>query len=168
VKRISAALLVAVLAAAGLTVAGLGVGPAAATGTDVCALISKSDASKLLGAKVVKTTTKSSASTGAQECNYKTKKYTTKTFKKFHAPLELSITWQPLTDEVRKYIADVNSDLTPITGIGDAAYADKFGTTFAVRGQDVVQAKVQNIESSHLQEWSQKGVVLALAGLPTG
>jgi hypothetical protein len=163
VKRIPLVLLVSVIALAGFSTL-----PAVATGTDVCALVSKQDASKLLGAKVVKTTTKTSASNGAQRCTYKTKKFTSKTLKKFDAPLQLAITWQPLTDAVRAYIKDINSDLTPISGLGDEAYADKFGAVFAIRGQDVVQAKVQNIQSSHLQEWNQKAVALALPGLPTG
>ena len=48
--------------------------PAAAEDAGVCTLVTRDEAGDLLGAKVVKTTRKTSAKTGAEECTYKTKK----------------------------------------------------------------------------------------------
>ena len=78
-SRLTSWLLVAPLLAAGL--AFLDAAPAAGEDTGVCSLLTRKEAGDLLGAKVVKTTTTTSKTNGAEECTYKTKK-AQKRFKK--------------------------------------------------------------------------------------
>jgi hypothetical protein len=81
-------------------VALLDAAPAEAEDTGVCTLLTRDEAGDLLGAKVVKTTKKTSAANGAQECTYTTRK-AQKRFKRRNLKISLELTVQPVTDELR-------------------------------------------------------------------
>ncbi len=136
--------LVTVLAVAGSFAAS----GAAVAKTDPCSLLTKQQASKALGFKVVKLERDSEPSTGAEECEYRTKKYWVPRFKKIDAPLKLQITTQPLTDDVAEVLDVLEGDLDAETveGLGDRAFYDKGNNLVAVVGKVVVQAEVTNIE----------------------
>src|SRR6266540_5293497 len=106
-SRLSPLLLVAPLLATGL--AFLDAAPAAAEDTGVCTLLTRSEAGKLLGAKAVKTEKDTSRTTGAQECTYKTKKGQ-KRFEKSGVKMQLEITVEPLTDELRAKLQRIPSE----------------------------------------------------------
>ena len=161
---------VAVLAtAAALALAALA-GPTGASGVDVCSLITRKEASKILGAKVVKTEHKTVAANPAQECIYKTHKFTEKRLVKLNAPLELKVVWAPLTQQLRDEITKNPSKFVPIQGVGDEAYIVDNFDALAIRGQDVVQASVYNWETrvSVLTKKSEQAVRKAVPRLPTG
>jgi hypothetical protein len=143
-------------------------GTASASGTGVCSLVTKKEAAKILGAKVVSATSKRPAAKSAQECVYKTKKFTAKRLRKLNAPLELVVVWGPVTQQLRDEIA-TNKDLQMITGLGDAAYATA-DSVFAIRGEDAVQATVFNWETklATLRAEAEQAVRLAVPRLPTG
>jgi hypothetical protein len=69
-------------------VALLDAAPAAAEDTGVCTLVTRDEAGDLLGAKVVKTTKKTSKTSGAEECTYRTNK-AQKRFKKSGVKMQL-------------------------------------------------------------------------------
>jgi hypothetical protein len=97
--------------------------PAAAGGSDVCSLITRKEASDLLGYKVVKTTEKTSSSDDSAECTYR----------------------GPVTDELRADLQDVPfDDGERVEGLGDEAYATKFDQVIAIAGTTAVSAKLQN------------------------
>ena len=134
-------LLVPLLAA---PLAFLDAGSAAAAETDVCKLVTRKEASDLLGAKVVKTTTKTSATNGAEECTYRTKK-TQKEFKERKLKISLELTVQPVTDDLRSELQNIPfEDGSRVQGIGDEAYVTKFDQVIAVSGTTAVAAKLQN------------------------
>jgi len=168
VKRIIASIASVMIVTTAIAVTGLS-GPADASGTDVCGLITKKEASKILGAKVVKLERQTNKSTGAQVCTYKTKKFTSKHLKKFSGALGLEIIWGPVTQDLRDAIAKAGSDLTAIPGLGNSAYATQ-GSVLALRGADVVQASIVNWQTSPSKQEAkaEKAVRLALPRLPTG
>jgi hypothetical protein len=125
--------------------------PAAAGASNVCSLITRQEASDLLGYKVVKTTEKTSAIDDSVECTYRTKKVQ-KAFKEefdrnLKIPLELKV--GPVTDELRTDLQDVPfDDGERIEVLGDEAYATKFDQVIAVSGTTAVSAKLQNYKGS--------------------
>jgi hypothetical protein len=134
----------------------------------VCGLITKKEASKILGAKVVKTQRRTDGS-GGQECRYRTKKYTAKRLKGIDAPLGLTLTWVPLTKDLREQIDDSRFDLEAIEDLGDEAYIDSTHV-LAIRGDDVITASVVNWETGldTLQTKSEQAARIALGRLPAG
>jgi hypothetical protein len=167
-KGIMKRLIAVVVLAPAVTFGCLGLKPAGATGTNVCSLITKQEASKILGANVVKTVRRTDAS-GGQECRYRTKKFTAKRLKRFDAPLGLTLSWVPLTPELRQQIDDRKFDLDSIDGLGDEAYFDSTHV-LAIRGQNVLTASVVNWETGidTLHTKDERAMRLALARLPTG
>jgi hypothetical protein len=114
------------------------------TETDVCKLVTRKEASDLLGAKVVKTTTKTSATNGAEECTYRTKKVQ-KEFKDRNLRISLELTVQPMTDDLRSELQNIPfEDGSRVQGLGDEAYVTKFDQVIAVSGTTAVAAKLQN------------------------
>jgi hypothetical protein len=145
-SRLSPLLVVAPLLAAGLGF--LDAAPAGGEDTGVCTLLTRKEAGELLGAKVVKTEKDASRISGAQECTYKTKK-TQKRFKKSGVKIQLEVTVEPLTDELRAKLQRIPSeDGERVEGLGDEAYASKFDDVTAIAGNVAVQAKLQNYAGS--------------------
>jgi hypothetical protein len=167
-KGIVKRLIAVVVLALAVTLGCLGLKPAGATGPNVCSLITKQEASKILGSNVVKTVRRTDAS-GGQECRYRTKKFTAKRLRRFDAPLGLTLSWVPLTPELRQQIDDQKFDLDSIDGLGDEAYFDSTHV-LAIRGQNVLTSSVVNwetgIETLHAK--GERAMRLALARLPTG
>src|SRR4029453_8656345 len=97
-SRLTPLLLVAPLIAT--CIALLDAAPAAAEDTGVCTLVTRKEAGELLGAKVVKTTKKTSKTNGAEECTYETRKAQER-FKKSGVKMQLEVTVEPLTDELQ-------------------------------------------------------------------
>jgi hypothetical protein len=125
-------------------VALLDAAPAAAEDAGVCTLVTRDEAGDLLGAKVVKTTKKTSAKTGAEECTYKTKKVD-KDLGKRNLKISLELTVQPVTDEVRSELQNIPfEDGSRVQGLGDEAYVTKFDQVIAISGDNAVAAKLQN------------------------
>ena|SRR5437660_6709035 len=168
-SRLTSLLLVAPLMAAGVAL--LDAAPAAAEDADVCTLVTRQTAGDLLGAKVVKTTKKMSAKTGAEECTYKTKKVD-KEFKKRNLKIQLELTVQPVTDELRAQVQRIPSDEGErVEGLGDEAYATKFDDVIAIVGPLAVQAKLQNYEGSPtkfrtVSEGAVRAALLRLGEIP--
>jgi hypothetical protein len=125
--------------------------PATAGGSDVCSLITRKEASDLLGYKVVKTTEKTSSSDDSTECTYRTKKVQ-KAFKEEfdrNLKIQLELTVGPVTDALRAELQDVPfDDGERVEGLGDEAYATKFDQVIAISGTTVVSAKLQNYKGS--------------------
>jgi hypothetical protein len=145
-SRLSSLLLVAPLMATGVAL--VDAVPAAAEDTGVCTLVTRKEAGELLGAKVVKTTKKTSAANGAQECTYRTNK-AQKRFKKSGVKMQLEVTVEPLTDELRAKLQRIPSEGGErVEGLGDEAYASKFDDVAAIAGNVVVAAKLQNYAGS--------------------
>jgi hypothetical protein len=169
VTRLASELIVAGMLV-GAIVLGSAAAPANASGTDVCSLLTRPEASKILGAKVVATSRKSQASNGAQECTYKTKKFTDKRFKQLKAPLELGLTWQPMSVTLRSNIDSNRSKLNPIAGLGDEAYVINDFDVFAIQGHNVVQSKIYNWDTGvgTLESKNEQAVRTAVPRLPTG
>jgi hypothetical protein len=125
-------------------VALLDAAPAAAEDAGVCTLVTRDEAGDLLGAKVVKTTKKTSAKTGAEECTYKTKKVD-KDLGRRNLKISLELTVQPVTDEVRSELQNIPfEDGSRVQGLGDEAYVTKFDQVIAISGDNAVAAKLQN------------------------
>jgi hypothetical protein len=145
-SRLTPLLLVAPLLAAGL--AFLEAAPATGEDTGVCTLLTRQEAGELLGAKVVKTSTKTSKANGAEECTYKTNK-AQKRFKKSGVKMQLEVTVESLTDELRAKLQRIPSeDGERVEGLGDEAYASKFDDVTAIAGNLAVGAKLQNYAGS--------------------
>ncbi len=145
-SRLTPLLVVAPLLAAGL--AFLEAAPATGEDTGVCTLLTRQEAGELLGAKVVKTSTQTSKTNGAEECTYKTNK-AQKRFKKSGVKMQLEVTVEPLTDELRAKLQRIPSeDGERVEGLGDEAYASKFDDVTAIAGNLAVGAKLQNYAGS--------------------
>ena len=154
----SLALLALAAAPVGVGVVVVAASPADAGESEVCKLVTRKEASDLLGAKVVKTTTKTSTTNGAEECTYRTKK---KGFRNLKLQLELTI--QPVTDELRSKLQNIPfEDGSRLQDLGDEAYVDKFDSVVALSGATAVQGKLQNYQgaSSRFRSVSE-GVVRA-------
>ena len=135
-SRLTSLLLVAPLMATGVAL--LDAAPAAAEDAGVCTLVTRDEAGDLLGAKVVKTTKKTSAKTGAEECTYKTKKVD-KDLGKRNLKISLELTVQPVTDEVRSELQNIPfEDGSRVQGLGDEAYVTKFDQVIAISGDNAV------------------------------
>jgi hypothetical protein len=148
-------------------VALLDAAPAAAEDAGVCTLVTRDEAGDLLGAKVVKTTRKTSAKTGAEECTYKTKKVD-KDLGKRNLKISLELTVQPVTDEVRSELQNIPfEDGSRVQGLGDEAYVTKFDQVIAISGGNAVAAKLQNYRgaSSKFRSVSEGSVKAALRRL---
>jgi hypothetical protein len=143
-RRIVAPVVLATLSAATLVVV-LG-GTAHAQGA--CELLTKKEASKILGFKVVKTEELSEPATQTEGCDYRTKKYWAKRFKKLDAPLKLRITVQPFDEETVAIVEQLaaDEDAEPVEGLGDRAFYTDSNDLVAVAGNKVFQAEVTNIE----------------------
>jgi hypothetical protein len=114
----------------------------------VCTLVTRKEAGELLGAKIVKTATKTSKTNGAEECTYRTNK-AQKRFKKSGVKMQLEVTVEPLTDELRAKLQLIPSeDGERVEGLGDEAYASKFDDVTAIAGNVAVAAKLQNYAGS--------------------
>lgn len=121
--RITALVLVALSALSALSALTVpSAGAAGAALTDPCTLVTRREAAKILGAKVVKVTRDTDAATGTRLCEYRTRVYVSPRFEKLKAPLKLKILLARLTDEIRAEIASSQSDLDPIADLGDEAY----------------------------------------------
>ena len=139
----------------------------AAAETDVCKLVTRKEASDLLAAKVVKPTTKTSATNGAEECTYRTKKVQ-KELKDRNLKISLELTVQPVTDDVRSELQNIPfEDGSRLQGLGDEAYVTKFDQVIAVSGTTAVAAKLQNYRgaSSKFRSVSEGAVRAALPRL---
>src|SRR2546421_3455986 len=164
-SRLTSLLLVAPLMATGVAL--LDAAPATAEDTGVCTLVTRDEAGDLLGAKVVKTSKKTSAANGAQECTYKTKK-AQKEFKDRNLKISLELTVQPVTDELRSKLQNIPfDDGSRVQGIGDEAYVTKFDQVIAISGDIAVAAKLQNYRgaSSKFRSVSEGAVKAALPRL---
>ena len=117
-SRFTSLFLVAPLMATGI--AFLDAAPAAAEDTGVCTLVTRDEAGELLGAKVVKTTKKTSAANGAQECTYKTKK-AQKEFKDRNLKISLELTVQPVTDELRSKLQNYRGPSSKFRSVSEGA-----------------------------------------------
>jgi hypothetical protein len=148
------------------------VASAGAAGIDVCTLVTKKEASKILGSKVVKIKRETNASTGDQECEYRTKVYVSPRFRKLKAPLKLQVTLGTLTADLRREIDDNQSELDPYTDLGNEAYFT--GTTrtdlLVVAGEYLLQTGPANWEGgpSKYQAMAEAAARTALARIPTG
>jgi hypothetical protein len=141
----------------------VGASPADAGESEVCKLVTRNEASDLLGAKVVKTTTKTSTTNGAEECTYRTKKKGIRNLK-----MQLELTIQPVTDELRSELQNIPfEDGSRLQDLGDEAYVDKFDSVVAVSGTTAVQAKLQNYQgaSSRFRRVSEGAVRAAVPRL---
>jgi hypothetical protein len=166
-SRLTPLLVVAPLLAAGL--AFLEAAPATGEDTGVCTLLTRQEAGELLGAKVVKTTKKTSKTNGAEECTYKTKKIQ-KEFKDRDLKISLELTVQPVTDEVRSELQNIPfDDGSRVQGLGDEAFVTKFDQVIAISGDTAVAAKLQNYRgaSSKFRSVSEGAVRAALPRLDT-
>ena len=166
-SRLTPLLVVAPLLAAGL--AFLEAAPATGEDTGVCTLLTRQEAGELLGAKVVKTSTKTSKANGAEECTYKTRK-AQKRFKKSGVKMQLEVTVEPLTDELQAKLQRIPSeDGERVEGLGDEAYASKFDDVTAIAGNVAVGAKLQNYADSptKFRSVSQGALRIALPRLDT-
>jgi hypothetical protein len=137
--------------------------PAEAGESEVCKLVTRKEASDLLGAKVVKTTPKTSATNGAEECTYRTKKKGIRDLK-----MQLELTIQPVTDELRSKLQNIPfDDGSRLQDLGDEAYVDKFDSVVALSGGVAVQAKLQNYQgaSSRFRRVSEGAVRAAVPRL---
>jgi hypothetical protein len=164
-SRLTSLFLVAPLVATGIAL--LDSAPAAAEDTGVCSLVTRTEAGELLGAKVVKTTTKTSKTNGAEECTYRTKKVQ-KELKARNLKISLELTVQPVTDEVRSELQNIPfDDGSRVQGLGDEAYVTKFDQVIAISGNTAVAAKLQNYRgaSSKFRGVSEGAVKAALPRL---
>jgi hypothetical protein len=164
-SRLTSLLVVAPLMATGVAL--LDAAPAAAEDAGVCTLVTRKEAGDLLGAKVVKTTKKTSAKTGAEECTYKTKKVD-KDLGKRNLKISLELTVQPVTDEVRSELQNIPfEDGSRVQGLGDEAYVTKFDQVIAISGDNAVAAKLQNYRgaSTKFRDVSEGAVKAALPRL---
>jgi hypothetical protein len=164
-SRLTSLLLVAPTIVTGIAL--LDAEPAAAEDTGVCALVTRKEAGELLGAKVVKTTTQTSKTNGAEECTYRTKKVD-KDLGKRNLKISLEVTVQPVTDEVRSELQNIPfEDGSRVQGLGDEAYVDKFDQVIAISGDTAVAAKLQNYRgsSSRFRSVSEGAVRAALPRL---
>ena len=148
------------------------VASAGAAGNDACALVTKQEASKILGAKVVKIKRATNASTGDQECEYRTKVYVSSRFRKLKAPLKLQVTLGTLTADLRQEIDDNQSELDPYPDLGNEAYFS--GTTrtdlLVIAGSRVLQTGPANWEGgpSKYQTMAEAAARTAVPRVPTG
>ena len=163
-SRLTSLFLVAPLVATGIAL--LEAAPAEAEDTGVCSLVTRAEAGELLGAKVVKTTTKTSTANGAEECTYRTKKVQKELKRNLKISLELTV--QPVTDEVRSALQNIPfDDGSRVQGLGDEAYVTKFDQVIAISGDAAVAAKLQNYRgaSSKFRSVSEGAVKAALPRL---
>jgi hypothetical protein len=133
----------------------------------VCTLLTRDDAGDLLGYKVVKTTTKTSPTNGAQDCTYRTKKVQ-KPSKHSNLKIQLEVTVQPVTEKLRSQLQNIPfDDGSRLDGLGDEAYVTKFDDVIAVSGTTALQAKLQNYQgpSSKFRDVSEGAVKAALPRL---
>jgi hypothetical protein len=164
-SRLTSLFLLAPLAATGIAL--LDSAPVAAEDTGVCSLLTRTEAGELLGAKVVKTTTKTSKTNGAEECTYRTKKVQ-KELKARNLKISLELTVQPVTEEVRSELQNIPfDDGSRVQGLGDEAYVTKFDQVIAISGNTAVAAKLQNYRgaSSKFRGVSEGAVKAALPRL---
>lgn len=114
--------------------------------SDTCDLLTKKQATKVLGLKVVKTELETSG--GVEQCSYRTKKYWTPRLKELDAPFKLNITTQPLTRATTMVLDQLEADLDTETveGLGDRAFFTDGNDLIVVVGDVVLQAEVTNIE----------------------
>jgi hypothetical protein len=136
----------------------------AAGGVGGCALLTKKEVSKILGAKVTKAKNKVDADGGAQTCTYKTNEFDSALLEASGAALQLVITWGPVTDTLRGQYEGSET----IEGLGDAAYDLGFGDVVAFSGEESVQVTLENSEApeAKLSKKAQKAIRLALPRLP--
>ena len=159
-----------VVAAFGLAL--FAVPPAGAKASNVCSLVTRKEASKILGTKVATIKRSTNATTGDQECEYRTKVYVSSRFKKLKAPLKLQVTLGTMTADLRKEIDDNQSELDPFTDLGNEAYFT--GTTrtdlLVVVGQYVLQTGPANWEGgpSKYQTMAEAAARTAVPRVPTG
>lgn len=155
---------IAVIASIAVLVAWIA--PAGASGgVSACQLLKKKEASKLLGAKVVKTKNRVDVETGAQDCTYRTNTFDSDLLEQMGAPLQLTLAWGPITDTQRGQYEGSKT----VAGLGDAAYDLGFGRVVAISGEQSVQATIENSEAApaKLAKKAQQAIRRALNRLPT-
>jgi hypothetical protein len=137
---------------------------AADGGISGCALVTKNEASKILGAKVVKTKNVADK-VGTQECTYTTKRFDSAFLEQTGSPLQLVLAWGPIAPTLRGQYEGSKK----VKGLGDAAYDLGFGSVVALSGAQSVQATVENSEAPAraLAKKARKVIKLALRRLPT-
>ena len=138
---------------------------AADGGISGCALVTKKEASKILGANVVKTKNVADK-VDAQECTYTTKRFDSAFLEQAGSPIQLVLAWGPIAPTLRGQYQGSKE----VKGLGDAAYDLGFGSVVALSGAQSVQATVENSEAPAraLAKKAQKAIKLALRRLPTG
>jgi hypothetical protein len=114
-----------------------------------CDLLSKKQASKILGHKVVKTVVRSDRKSGAEQCEYRTNYYLKRRFENLGAPYKLLLTTQPLAGiESEVHTLETDPDSEAVDGLGDRAFTTKGHDLSVLVGDLVLQAKVTNVEWS--------------------
>ena len=139
---------------------------AAAGGISGCALVTKKEVSRILGARVVHARNAARTDAGDQACTYITKRFDSDFLEQSGSPIQLLLEWGPITDSLRGQYEGSEA----IEGLGDAAYDLGFGRVVALSGGQSVQATVENSEAPapKLAKKAQKAIKLALPRLPTG
>jgi hypothetical protein len=124
--------------------------PAGAATEDikVCKLLTKKEASRILGEKVVKAEAERDDNIDAAECDYRTKKFSGPELKELDAPILLSVDIQGLTDELRAELENRRADGEDIEGIADVAFRTSSGSTIALVGDIGVEASYSNAGST--------------------
>lgn len=113
-----------------------------------CDLLTKKQVSKALGFKVVETRLERDTSTGAEQCEYRTKKYWTKDLRRLGAPLKMQVTTQPLTEDVESRLDTMERDGDPVAGLGERAFYTSGNGLVAVVEPVVILVEVTNIDWS--------------------
>lgn len=126
-------------------VLGVAAPPAGATdGSKVkaCKLLTKKEATRILGAKVVRTELQRSTAKQVAECRFKSTKFIDADYRDLQAPLQLKVTVQTLTSDLRAELdAARDEDLPPI---GDDAFRTNTGQAISYVGDLVVEVNYQN------------------------
>lgn len=112
-----------------------------------CDLLTRKQASKILGHKVVDTALTSDKKTGAEECEYRTNHFQKPRFKDLGAPYKLQITTQPIAGiETDIDALEADSDSETVPGLGDRAFYTDGDDLIVVVGNLVLEAEVTNVE----------------------
>ena len=132
----------------------------ATEGSDIkaCGLMTKKEATRILGAKVVRTELTRSKAQGVAECRFKSKTFIDASHRKLQAPLQLKITVQTLTSELQADLTDARDEDLP--GIGDDAFRTNTGQAIAIVGDLVIEASYQNAGGTPSDEVTQKQIAM--------
>lgn len=124
---------------------------------DGCDLLTKKQVSKYLGFKVVETRLERDKATGAEQCEYRTKKYWNEDLEDLGAPLKMQVTTQPLLPDVEDALDTLEAEAgaETVEGLGDRAFYNDGNDLVAVVGDVVILVEVTNIawSGSELQQY---------------